>query len=617
MSLPYHEKVGNNGISPYVFTLVFHGNGYIDKGELPIYNSTTMGKKRKSAVAESEEVKVSLKPLFGIKPGIYLAILYSFILLLVLFFLLLFPGITNRGKRFQFESNVPGAAVYIDGAYAGITPFTAFVPAGEYSLEYRKQFFHPDTQQISVRGPIFASLFFPGKESNLGVLELQDRSGFMYDAVTRYSSWSMVDGFYQGYQPPPIAEDMVRSLFPLYSPSSTSNVPSKQSNSDSENTSDTVTLTEKALVSMMLSTSQDYQVRDLLKAYVLFHSQGSALTSSSFLSCLETILRISSEYPGFFLWALEFAGSDGIEKISQLPEFTDAISTIFESLTTEDSYSTSSSASSKDTWVQLKNCDFIPVKGGEYAFNSSSEDNSGSKGLEVPFDSIPPNVKVADFYIQRTEVSIGDFLDFLEENPQWKKENLPSLLEQNLVTEDYLLHFPDSDEALPSSYSLPITHISWYAAKAYCLWLTESLPPFLSNYQVRLPREEEWEWVSRLEKADDGDQLFIKGINGPVSVLNNEGSQGEVLHLLGNVWEWCADWYYLGEYFFFAGDGKKKLSMEVQEIPAAEKVVRGGSWANMPHSIQPTTRGSQPPVWCTPFLGFRPVIAKLEELSHE
>jgi hypothetical protein len=51
---------------------------------------------------------VRLKPFLGIKPGIYLAIIYSAILLVILFFVLLYSGISNPGAVFVVKTEPHG-----------------------------------------------------------------------------------------------------------------------------------------------------------------------------------------------------------------------------------------------------------------------------------------------------------------------------------------------------------------------------------------------------------------------------------------------------------------------------------------------------------------------------
>jgi formylglycine-generating enzyme required for sulfatase activity len=43
-----------------------------------------------------------------------------------------------------------------------------------------------------------------------------------------------------------------------------------------------------------------------------------------------------------------------------------------------------------------------------------------------------------------------------------------------------------------------------------------------------------------------------------------------------------------------------------------EKSIRGGSWVNSEREIAFWTRASQPPQWCSPFTGFRVVLAPRE-----
>jgi len=69
-----------------------------------------------------EKAVVKLKPLFGIKPGVYLTAIYSLVLVLALFLILLYPGVKNNGTIVNVKTSPAAAAVYIDGIYKGTTP---------------------------------------------------------------------------------------------------------------------------------------------------------------------------------------------------------------------------------------------------------------------------------------------------------------------------------------------------------------------------------------------------------------------------------------------------------------------------------------------------------------
>jgi hypothetical protein len=58
---------------------------------------------------EQKEDGVKLKPILGIRPGVYLARIYSAAILLVLFLALVYPGLGRPGSRASFDSEPRGA----------------------------------------------------------------------------------------------------------------------------------------------------------------------------------------------------------------------------------------------------------------------------------------------------------------------------------------------------------------------------------------------------------------------------------------------------------------------------------------------------------------------------
>ena len=126
----------------------------------------------------------------------------------------------------------------------------------------------------------------------------------------------------------------------------------------------------------------------------------------------------------------------------------------------------------------------------------------------------------------------------------------------------------------------PVVGITWYAARAYCLWLSLLESSGRDSTLYRLPTEVEWEWaaggqrgakVQRVRQwpwSEDEGELSVRlanyydskiGATTPVGSYP-DGATPEGLHdMAGNVWEWMDNWY---------------------EEKEAARSLRGGSWSS-------------------------------------
>ena len=106
----------------------------------------------------------------------------------------------------------------------------------------------------------------------------------------------------------------------------------------------------------------------------------------------------------------------------------------------------------------------------------------------------------------------------------------------------------------------PVVGVTWYAARAYCLWLS-----LLEGEKTlyRLPDEMQWEWAAggrqgttvqkvrpypwSEEKGEPSATLANYNNNiGATTPVGNypDGSTHEGLYdMAGNVWEWMENWY--------------------------------------------------------------------------
>ncbi|MBR4426874.1 MAG: hypothetical protein IKS77_04155, partial [Spirochaetales bacterium] len=71
--------------------------------------------KNKKDLPKVEPVKI--KPLFGMRPGLWLTIAYALAILVIVFAVCFLPDIISGSNRVTFTSDAGTAAVYVDGAY--------------------------------------------------------------------------------------------------------------------------------------------------------------------------------------------------------------------------------------------------------------------------------------------------------------------------------------------------------------------------------------------------------------------------------------------------------------------------------------------------------------------
>ena len=119
--------------------------------------------KKNKELPKVEPVKI--KPLFGLKPGLWLTIAYALAILLILFAVCMLPDIINGSKRVTFTSDAGKAAVYIDGQYVGGTPFTRKVASGDHKVTYSINGCEIDSFTINVGHPVFLNWLFPRTQS--------------------------------------------------------------------------------------------------------------------------------------------------------------------------------------------------------------------------------------------------------------------------------------------------------------------------------------------------------------------------------------------------------------------------------------------------------------------
>jgi formylglycine-generating enzyme required for sulfatase activity len=140
---------------------------------------------------------------------------------------------------------------------------------------------------------------------------------------------------------------------------------------------------------------------------------------------------------------------------------------------------------------------------------------------------------------------------------------------------------------------LPVDSVTWDEAKHFC-----------EAVGMRLPTEAEWEYAARAGTPGprygdvDAAAWFAKNSGAkPHEVGQKAANPFELYDMLGNVWEWVADWH--GNY----DDASQKDPLG--PATGQYRVVRGGSWGSDTKGIRVSYRVKYAPTLRNISVGFR------------
>ena len=207
------------------------------------------------------------------------------------------------------------------------------------------------------------------------------------------------------------------------------------------------------------------------------------------------------------------------------------------------------------------------------------------------------SVTVDSYFIDRYEVSLQLYGRFIQET----RYEAPSTWD---------------DEAVTTVGDRPAVGMGWADAAAYCTWAGK-----------RLPTEAEWEKAAR---GTDGrrypwghmqpfvdianynrgvwvsEAITLAAVSGGVEGMSvrhglKEGGRSPygLHHMAGNAAEWVADWYDR-EYYL-----KSPVKNPTGPLTGDKKVLRGGSWADLPVALRVSARMSAEPDFQDRTIGFR------------
>ncbi|WP_455379221.1 formylglycine-generating enzyme family protein [Petrachloros mirabilis] len=239
----------------------------------------------------------------------------------------------------------------------------------------------------------------------------------------------------------------------------------------------------------------------------------------------------------------------------------------------------------------------VTIPAGSFLFGSKRIDDD-PYGLWTQFDDteIPQQRVWLDAYeMDRDEVSLGEYLAFLEHRKQQPPDEL-----QKLIWHVITVHSV-SDQTLTR---WPALYVTWQEAYDFCKAAGE-----------RLPSEAEWEKAARGPEGNlfpwgeqrPNNRLAMFGqhhvheipILAAVDALDEGKSPYGIHHMAGNVAEWVQDWFG-SDYYAYLPERNPP-----GPLSGRYKGVRGGSWKSKTIMLRTATRGGSGPDQRSATIGFR------------
>ncbi|MDR1307907.1 MAG: SUMF1/EgtB/PvdO family nonheme iron enzyme [Treponema sp.] len=404
--------------------------------------------RRKIDIQSEDQVK--LKPVLGIRPGVYLSVLYGICILGALFFVLFYPGLKKPGSLGVISSEPWGAAVRVDGVTMGTAPCELFIPRGKHTVEFVLPGFTPDKQDVDVQGRIFASAFAPRRFFLRGNLVSPDPGAVLAEAAAEYIHWSFTGEPNEAWQIPQVLSEGAYRAGPA---------------AGDPGVRETM---EAVLEGALRYAVTGASARDLLRAKFLVDGGGLSPSPLTLIQSLRDISGHIGDNPAAVPWLAELFPDSRIAAAAGSEQRTVG----------ETGFSLNTLPLRLPGAPVLPGISFMPVAPGFLERGGRRE-------------AMPPMLAA------RAPVSLEAWEAFTAENPEWAAANRDALISAGLVQADYLVPVDNPGYPAPAAPG-----ISWHAARAYCAWLSSKLPPSLSGWEVRLPGEAEWEYAD-LSASED------------------------------------------------------------------------------------------------------------------
>jgi formylglycine-generating enzyme len=255
--------------------------------------------------------------------------------------------------------------------------------------------------------------------------------------------------------------------------------------------------------------------------------------------------------------------------------------------------------------------DLARIPGGEFLMGAADGQ---------PDERPVHRVRVSEFFIGRFPVTNDEYARFVRATghraPDVRALPIFAAGEREAAFKEFAAPYVwENGEPPAARGNHPVVLVTYDDAVAYCGWLSVALQrPF------RLPTEAEWEkaarggveaskypWGKEIDPShcDYLSDLSAKKQRGTRPTGTYPANPFGLCDVIGNVWEWIADWYGADYY------GGSEADDPHGPATGALRVVRGGSWVTDDISMLRTSyRHAVPPDTYAYSIGFRIVCTE-------
>ncbi len=300
----------------------------------------------------------------------------------------------------------------------------------------------------------------------------------------------------------------------------------------------------------------------------------------------------------------------------------------------------------REGWVQQVPFGMTVCPSGTFHMGQADEDITSSR---INMNS---QITIGGFYMDDTEITNNEYRQFID-NMVSAGDTSSTFSTQDVMDQlypdttvwmtDFTHHMGDPMTQYyymhPAFDDYPVVGVDWFAAKEFCKWRTEYLNAYRTEQgqfpmpNFRLPSEAEWEYAARggrdMAKYPWGGP-YVRNSKG-CALANFKPGRGNyyddgfqysapagmyfandfgLYDMAGNVSEWCEDAF-------------NPASMPVvwdlnptyYDENEPRKVVRGGSWKDIPFYVETGTRNYEFQDSARSYIGFRCVMTYLGRSS--